>query len=260
MCLILFAYKYHPKYKLILLANRDEFYQRPTQRLHYWTDFPTILAGRDLQGNGTWLGVTPNGRLAAITNYRDPAALKPNAPSRGILISRYLGSRQSPTAYLKDLMPAGSRYNGFNLLVGDKEHLYYFSNNTNKIIKIPTGIHGLSNHLLNTPWPKVAHGKRKLKALLDQVPQIAVEDLFTLLKDDNLPEDSQLPDTGVGIVWERLLSPMFISSAAYGTRCSSVILVENGGRIRFSEQTYSHDEKRSPIEDDMRTFIIEPNS
>lgn len=259
MCLILFAHGCHPEYKLILLANRDEFYQRRALALDYWPDSPSILAGRDVQGNGTWLGVTPGGRLAAITNYRDPANMRLDAPSRGLLISNYLAGGQSPFDYLKSILSKSSVYNGFNLLIGDLNGLYYFSNYTKEIIKVPEGIHGLSNHLLNTPWPKVVHGKELLKSALTPSSRPDIEDLFSLLTDCSVPADCQLPDTGVGIALERILSPLFISSPGYGTRCSSVILLETCGRLQFSERTYSP-EKLPPTEIETRTFFIEPDS
>lgn len=258
MCLILFAYKYHPEYKLILLANRDEFYQRPSLSLDHWPDAPTILAGRDLQNNGTWLGITLTGRLAAVTNFRDPADVRLDAPSRGLLVKNYLNGNQSPREYLETISSKSARYNGFNLLVGDQNQLYYFSSHRPDIVKVNFGIHGLSNHLLNSAWPKVTTGKRRLKKLLDQSLKVIPEDLFTLLTDCTIPDDSQLPDTGIGLTWERILAPLFIISPKYGTRCSSVILVKKSGRIQFNERTYSSD---NPLSGDAvtRTFSVDPH-
>lgn len=239
MCLILFAYKYHPKYHLILLANRDEFYQRPSLPLDYWHDAPAILAGRDLKGNGTWLGLTRTGRIAALTNYRDPLNLRSDAPSRGLLAINYLNGNQSPQDYLKALSGKRNLYNGFNLLIGDQKQLYYYSNYHPTITKITPGIHGLSNHLLNTAWPKVTTGKKHLKHLLDISYEVTIEDYFKLLKDRAIPCDQQLPNTGIGLTWERILAPVFIDSPDYGTRCSSIILMEPSGTIQFYERTYS---------------------
>ncbi len=242
MCLILIAYKTHPKYQLILAANRDEFYQRPTLPLGYWVEQPSILAGKDLKGNGTWLGVTRTGRFAAITNYRDPANIQTDAPSRGLLITDYLSDeRLSPKAYLKRILPNCRRYNGFNLLVGNLQEIFYLSNHTASIENVPPGIHGLSNHLLNSPWPKVQRGKQKLSRLVSTASNVNPDQLFTMLRDTSVPEDAQLPDTGVGIAWERTLAPMFIHSPNYGTRSSSAILVEYSGRIHFSERSYSQE-------------------
>ena len=257
MCLILFAYKYHPKYHLILLANRDEFYKRPSLPLDYWPDAPTILAGRDLKGNGTWLGITRTGRIAAVTNYRDPLNLHSEAPSRGLLIRNYLDANQSPHDYLKALSDKGDSYNGFNLLIGDQTQLYYYSNYHPTLLKITPGIHGLSNHLLNTAWPKVTTGKKRLKRLLDQSCKITIEDYFKLLTDRTVPYDQLLPNTGVGLTWEHILAPLFISSPDYGTRCSSIILMEPSGTIQFYERTYASDPNPT-AETSTKKFIIKP--
>ncbi len=247
MCLILFAYKSHPKYQLILAANRDEFFQRPTLPLGFWKKRPFILAGKDLKGNGTWLGVTRSGQLAAITNYRDPLHVQTDAPSRGILITDYLsGDQVSPKAYLESILPHCDSYNGFNLLVGNLQELFYLSNYTSTIEKVPPGIHGLSNHLLNTPWPKVTRGKQKLETLISNTSEVEFDALFSLLKDTWVPEDTQLPNTGVGMTWERTLAPMFIQSPSYGTCSSSIILVEYSGRIHFSERSYNPKTTTSP--------------
>jgi uncharacterized protein with NRDE domain len=259
MCLILFAYKYHPRYKLILSANRDEYYQRPSLPLDYWSDASTIIAGRDLRNNGTWLGITRTGRLAAVTNFRDPANFRSDAPSRGLLVKEYLTGTQSPRDYLEMISSKSASYNGFNLLVGDRHQIYYFSNYHLNIVKLDSGIHGLSNHLLNFAWPKVTTGKRRLKKLLDQSSEVVPEDLFTLLTDRTLPDDSQLPHTGIGLKWERILAPLFITSPEYGTRCSSVILVKKTGQIQFNERTYPSD---NPLSGNAftRTFSVDPHS
>jgi uncharacterized protein with NRDE domain len=260
MCLILFAYKYHPQYRLILLANRDDYYQRPSLPLDYWPDAPAILAGRDLQNNGTWLGITRTGRLAAVTNFRDPANFRSDAPSRGLLAKDYLTGTQSPRDYLEIISSKSANYNGFNLLVGDQHQIFYSSNYHLNIIKVNSGIHGLSNHLLNSAWPKVTTGKRRLKKLLDQSSsKVVPEALFTLLTDCTLPDDSQLPNTGIGLKWERILAPLFIIGSQYGTRCSSVILVKKSGQIQFNERTYSSND---PLSGNTftRTFSVDPHS
>lgn len=257
MCLILFAYKCHPRYKLIFLANRDEFYQRPSLPLDYWPDAPDILAGRDLEGKGTWMGLTRTGRLAAITNFRAPADHRLNAPSRGLLVSNYLNSRTPAQEYLQMLLAESKNYNGFNLLAGDSDNLHYFSNQTRTIEKITPGIHGLSNHLLDTPWPKVVTGKKRLETLLNPSGPVNMEDLFTLLADRSMPEEKLLPDTGIGFDWERILAPLFIVSPGYGTRCSSIVLIENSGRIQFAERTYPPGNELGRGAK-TRTFILEP--
>ena len=237
MCLILFAWEMHPNFPLVLAANRDEFYERPSAPADFWDDAPGLLAGRDLRDGGTWLGITRGGRVAALTNYRDPASVKAGAPSRGGLVSDYLRSRESPEAYLDRIAPDADRFNGFNLLVGDTEEIFCFSNRGVRE-RLEPGIYGLSNHLLDTPWPKVAQGKRVLKALLQQEEVLLPEALFALLTDRTWPPDDRLPDTGVGLEWERILSPLFIESPAYGTRSSTVLLIDRKGSVTFIERVF----------------------
>ena len=238
MCLILFSYNTHPDYKLVFAANRDEFYDRPTKALAFWEDSPNILAGRDLKSCGTWLGISLSGRIAAITNFRDPLSIIEDAPSRGILVSHFLSGTQSARQYLEYIKASGIKYNGFNLLVGDSSGLYYFSNRDDTIKRIFPGIYGLSNDLLNTPWPKVQKGKNSLQALLDKEDHVSASDILDMLKDPTPPPDEMLPDTGVGIEWERMLSPLFIKSDVYGTMSSSIILVKKTGEATFLEQTH----------------------
>jgi len=238
MCLILFAYKQHPVYPLVLLANRDEFYDRPTEPASFWDDNPGLLAGRDLREGGTWLGMTRRGRLAALTNYRDPASVILQAPSRGWLVRDYLCSHDDAEIYLKQLINQANRYNGFSLVLGNPFHLFYFSNH-NGMIELSPGLYGLSNRLLNTPWPKVERGKARLGALLSEAEAPHPEDLFAVLKDPFRPEDHQLPDTGIGLEWERILASIFIASPIYGTRSSSVLLVNQRRQATFIERTFN---------------------
>jgi uncharacterized protein with NRDE domain len=238
MCLILFAYKIDPVFNLVLAANRDEFYNRATRPLGFWPDRDYILAGRDLKGGGTWLGVTRSGRFAAITNYRDPASLKDKAPSRGLLLSSFLSSDMPAGEFLNEIKPEGPIFNGFNLLVGDADGLYYYSNRGAGVVKLSPGLYGLSNHLLDTAWPKVERGKQKLEILLAEKHDIQPESLFQLLHDRTLPLPEQLPDTGIGSRWEKLLSPLFIVSGNYGTRSSSVLLISPSGRISLAERIF----------------------
>jgi uncharacterized protein with NRDE domain len=248
MCLILFAYRLHPDYRLVLAANRDEFYERPTLPLDYWPDAPGILAGRDLRAGGTWLGVSRNGRLAAVTNYREPDKTRSDAPSRGHLVDNFLLGELSAAAYLQTVQAEGSRYNGFNLIAADPLELLYYSNRSHRIRRLPAGLYGLSNHLLDTPWPKVESGKQRLQAYLQQTRNPDPEPLLALLNDRSPPPDDQLPNTGVGIEWERILSPLFIQSPAYGTRSSSVILLANDGRLTFVERGFDHFSEPSPFD------------
>jgi len=237
MCLILFAYNVHPSYNLILVANRDEFYERPSSPADFWEDAPRVLAGRDLKEGGTWMGIDRAGRFAAITNYRDPASWKNNAPSRGGLVSSYLCSNQSNDDYLDKISRQAQLYNGYNLIVGDRRELLTYSNRGEKQ-KLNPGIYGLSNHLLNTPWPKVSRGKKLLKAALEKKGAELEETLFALLADRKIPADNKLPNTGIGLEWERVLSPIFITSPIYGTRSSTILLIGKNGRVKFVEKVY----------------------
>ena len=238
MCLILFAWKMDQNFPLVLAANRDEFYERPSAPADFWDDAPDLLAGRDLRDGGTWLGITREGRVAALTNYRDPASLKIGAPSRGMLVSDYLRGRENPGAYLGRIAPEADRFNGFNLLVGDTDELFCFSNRGARE-RLQPGIYGLSNHLLDTTWPKVAQGKRVLKALLQAEKGVPPEALFALLADRTRSPDDRLPDTGVGLEWERILSPLFIESPAYGTRSSTVLLIDRNESVTFIERVFN---------------------
>ena len=238
MCLILFAYDTHPDYPLILAANRDEFYDRPAEHLGFWKDHPQILAGRDLKMSGTWMGITRQGKIAAVTNYREARPQRINAPSRGRIISDYLCSRTDAQGYLEKLESAGHRYNGFNLLIGDTSTLYYYSNRGGAPMALEPGVHGLSNRLLNTPWPKVTTGKDRLKAIIGSPNHMIAEQLVSLLQSSEPAPDDQLPETGFGYRKEKMLSPLFISSADYGTRCSTILMIGRNRRVRMTELTW----------------------
>jgi len=231
----------HPDYPLVLAANRDEYYDRPTRPLDYWDDAPDILAGRDLKNQGTWFGLTRTGRISAITNFREQAPQNKNAPSRGLLVSNFSVGKESPKRYLEHVKTIGQRYNGFNLIVGDGAGLFYYSNRQNSIQQVSSGVYGLSNRFLDTPWPKVERGKAAFEALISNHAKILPEDIFRILEDQTHPPDDTLPDTGFDIDWERLLSPIFISSAFYGTRSSSIILMEKTGKTTFWERTFTPD-------------------
>lgn len=239
MCLLLFAWKMRADYPLILAANRDEFYDRPSAPADFWEDSPEILAGRDLREGGAWLGMTKTGRIAALTNYRDPKSFRADAPSRGEIVRGYLRGSEEAKSYLATLEQNAFRYNGFNLLVGDRLDLYYFSNRTG-IKKLDAGIYGISNSLLDVPWPKIRRGKEKLARIIASKGKPSTERLLRLLHDRNRPSDDQLPDTGVGLAYERMLSPMFIQSVeyAYGTRSSTAIVVDRTGQAAFSERVF----------------------
>lgn len=236
MCLILFSLNDHPRYKLVIAANRDEFYSRRTAAASWWADHPGLLAGRDLEAGGTWLGITRKGRISLLTNYRDPKNINPQAPSRGHLVSNYLVSSQPAEQYLRDLSATAPQYNGFNLVVGDINELWYMSNYRQGTYRITPGIHGLSNHLLDSPWPKVERGTASLGKLLSG--NFSVDDVFELLYDDRVAPDNVLPDTGVGLERERALSSMFIKTNGYGSRCSTVILADHDNHVLFAERVY----------------------
>jgi len=248
MCLIAIATRIHPLYPLIIAANRDEFYHRPTTPISFWQDHPEILAGRDLEQNGTWLGITKTGRIAAITNFREPSSIDPHASSRGLLVSNFLSSDQHPEDYLNTINNSGKSYNGFNLIVGDTHQLWWYSNKKNDIVKITPGIHVISNHLMDTPWPKTQKIKSGIQDICNRKNTIDPEDVFQVLADTTRPPDEQLPETGVGPTWERILSSVFVSSDIYGTRSSAVILANNDGRITFTERTFEHQGDASIIE------------
>lgn len=242
MCFIVFNFKKHNKYKLIFCANRDEFYKRKTEKLHYWHLFDEseknrILAGRDLESGGTWLGITKSGRFAALTNFREGIAKNPDKISRGLIVKNYLEGSYDPRNYAKRLEADKEYYEGFNLLFGSKDELYYFSNRSNGLLPISEGIYGLSNATLDTPWPKIRRGKRIFDKIIsyDEVP---VEALFEMLSDDEKPENRELPFTGVSEEFEKELSPIFVKMNAYGTRSSSVILIDYNDNVEFYEKNY----------------------
>ena len=245
MCLILFAYESDPAFRLVLAANRDEFYDRPTVPVSFWEETPQLLAGRDLQAGGTWFGITRTGRWAAITNFRDPARHRPDAPSRGLLVSQFLLGEATALQYLQSLQREAAQYNGFNLLAGDGSGVFYFSNRRETIQALKPGIYGLSNRYLDTPWPKVVKGKEALSRLLG-CGVLEPDDLFTVLSDRIPAEDDLLPQTGVGREWERVLSPLFIASPGYGTRSSTIVLIDSGGRVNLWERTFNaHPDKEN---------------
>lgn len=242
MCLILFAYNAHPRYKLILAANRDEFYSRPTAPAAFWRDVPKVLAGRDLTAGGTWLGITKTGRFAAVTNYRDPKA-PAGTKSRGDLTRDFLMGNDSTKNYLRRIENEKNDYSGFNLLVGEftenENELLYFSNcGGDGIKKLHAGIYGLSNALLDTNWRKVETGKTNFARILQTSGDVFAADLFPILAERTIVADEQLPDTKIGIERERILSSAFIETEGYGTRSSTVLLIEESGKIVFVEKTF----------------------
>ncbi len=221
----------------MIAANRDEFYARKTKHAHFWDDDENILAGKDLVGGGSWMGVAKTGRLSMLTNFRDPHNIKDNAPSRGELVLDFLKGRGNGASYLQGISQNGKEYNGFNLIAGTFDDLHYYGNYQEGVTRIEPGIHGLSNALLNTEWPKTIKGKNKLGEIVKKV-DLEPYQLFEALYDDIKAPDNELPNTGISREKESVLSPMFIKSPDYGSRCSTVILVDNEDNVQFLERTY----------------------
>ena len=245
MCLLLIAYRRHHRYQLLVAANRDEFHERPTAPLAFWDDAPDVLAGRDLREGGTWMGITRTGRFAAITNYRDPERVLLHAPSRGRLVSDYLQGMEPARAYLDRLLPQAAAYNSFNVLLGDAEGLFYYSNRAGAHpLALAPGLYGLSNHLLDTPWPKLERGRRALSQLLASASEPNPSDLLRLLDDRTPAPDAELPRTGVPLEWERWLSPIFITAPGYGTRSSTALLADSDGNVQVVEKTWADNSLR----------------
>jgi uncharacterized protein with NRDE domain len=236
VCLIAFAWRAHRDYRLVVAANRDEWFRRPSAPAGFWDDHRGLLAGRDLEAGGTWLGITLQGKFAAITNYRNPSDRRADAPTRGRLVSDYLAGTEPPRDYMAGLARKASQYNGFSMLAGNLESLHFLSNRGGKATAVRPGLHGLSNHLLDTPWPKVEKGKAKLAAAL--AGSLDAEALLAAL-DDTEPAQGSLPDTGVGPEMEERLSAIRILPAGgYGTRCSTVLAFGENGRVEFYERSY----------------------
>lgn len=239
MCLAIIALNARPGLPLLIAANRDEFHARPAAPAGPWDDHPDIYGGRDLSAGGTWLGMTRAGRYALLTNFRDPRSRLPDAPSRGALVSGYLAGGETPEAYAARVHGQGAAYNGFNLLVGDASGCVYLENKSGAPPRrLQAGVvHGVSNHLLDTPWPKLTRARAAVQALL-QGPLPDAEALMDILADRSPAPDESLPDTGVGLERERMLSAPFIVSPDYGTRCSTVIMVQADGRASLRERRF----------------------
>jgi uncharacterized protein with NRDE domain len=234
MCLIVFAWRPGHDLPLLLAANRDEFYARPSQAAAPWPECPALIAGRDLQAGGTWLGIGPGGRFAALTNIRDPRQAL-GQRSRGELPANYLRGERSAEDFLRDLTRQRQHYSGFNLLLGDAEQLWHFNSHSGQMRRLSAGVYGLSNADLDTPWPKLQQAKADLTACLAEPSSTA---LLNLLHNPQPAADERLPDTGVGLVTERLLSSVFIHSSAYGTRASTSLIVHANGRRELHERSF----------------------
>lgn len=239
MCLILLAYRAHPAFPLVLAANRDEFFARPTLPAAIWSESPAIFGGRDLDKGGSWLAVSARGRLAAVTNVRDATRGKTGTRSRGLLVNDFVLSDLGPVPFLQRVHASRESYDGFNLLVADASGLFHYANVSGNITTVEPGVHGLSNALLDTPWPKVERGRAELASLLGEPRDQLVDGLFRLLADTQAPPDHALPRTGVSPEWERLLGTAFISTSSYGTRASTVVLVQRSAKVTFIERNFA---------------------
>ena len=254
MCLALVACRAHPRHALLIAANRDEFHARAAEPAKWWPE--GILAGRDSVGGGTWFGVTRRGRWALVTNYREGVPRDPAAPSRGELVTLALNDSAPPLTCAARIAIEGGRYHGFNLLVGasfpglgasrenlespaPREHTNaaYTSNRASGAVALGSGVHGLSNHLLETPWPKLLRSKARLSEALSNAAD-PVDAAFRILADRERAPPSTLPSTGVSPEWERLLSSAFIVHPDYGTRCSTVFTIDGEGHARFAERSF----------------------
>ena len=244
MCLITFAYNAHPDYKFILTANRDEFYARPTQSAHWWKDHPHIFGGRDLQAHGTWMAIGEDGKFAAVTNYRDLRNIRPDANSRGDLPVNFLLGDDPAESYAKSVQLVGKSYNGFNLLVMDDE-LVHASNYDRGANNLKPGIYGLSNALLDTPWPKVTRSKRTFSELIQT--DFTLDDLILMMQDEATAPDNQLPETGLDYDREKALSAMCIRTPDYGTCCTTAITIDYDGKVAFMEKSYPVGQRKDHV-------------
>ena len=233
MCLILVAWQAHPTYPLVVVANRDEFYARPSAPAGPWPEDPRVTAGRDLEAGGTWLGLREDGRFAAVTNVREPGVPK-GIRSRGHLTRDFLLGDQPPGDFAGAV--DGPAHSGFNLLVADPEALWYRSNRDGAARRLEPGVYGVSNHLLDTPWPKLAASRKRFALALADLPSL--EPCFAILADREIVPDEALPTTGVSLEWERLLSAVFVQSPDYGTRASTVLARRRDGPILFEERRF----------------------
>ena len=254
MCLILLVWRAHPEYPCVLAANRDEFHRRATAAAAWWPEQPDILAGRDLKAGGTWLGVTRSGRFAALTNYRDPRLVRETVPSRGNLVTHFLESGESVAESLEHLRRVGAAYNPFNIIFSDGKRLGIFESVRVEGRELGAGVYGLSNHLLDTPWPKVRIAKSRMTEALARLDDESA--IMSLLRDDSQAPDEELPQTGITLEWERLVSSAFVRAGDYGTRCSTLFRVDRSGRAAFDEWSWDRDGR----EDGRKNFQFQLSS
>ena len=251
MCVVFLAIDQHPRWRIVLASNRDEFYARPTASASPWPDCPDVIAGRDLEAGGTWLGVTRDERWTVVTNVRDLLAHRAGARSRGGLAADFLCGTDTAEEYARRTFGHRTLYNPFNLLMADRQSVWYVSTHRDSPEKLGAGLYGLSNATLDVPWPKVTRGTGGLAEILHR-EDFAPEDLFALLADAEPAPDAMLPDTGVGLAKERMLSSILIASPDYGTRASSVLLQDRSGGSLFVERTVAASQHTHE-----RTFLLD---
>lgn len=239
MCILFIAIEQHQDYPLIIAANRDEFFDRPTMASHFWEQDSDLLAGKDEMAGGTWMGATKQGRIASLTNIRDPKRMMDNARTRGELVKNFLTSDVSKQNYYDELRSSAPQYNGYNLLFGNWDDLVVYNNHLDTYESLKKGVYGLSNANLNSPWPKINKGMQALDAYCYDGHDIDPEVLFALLQDRHIADDELLPKTGVPLEWERKLSSIFINTEGYGTRSSTVLMVDKHQHLFWYERTYN---------------------
>ena len=237
MCILFLAINQHPEHPLIICANRDEFYARPTLAAHFWSNKTHLLAGKDLKAGGSWLGINTNGQFAAITNIRTGSKQSSTKKSRGELVT--LSLETESIIDLSWLKKHSDEYNPFNLIYGSLNHLKCYNSQIKQQVELSNGFHAISNGLLDDVWPKMAKGEQKLEKLVSSSKTINYDELFSILKDQTQAEDADLPDTGIALEWEKRLSAIFINSPEYGTRSSCILLLDKNNKIEFVEQAYN---------------------
>lgn len=254
MCILFIAIKQHPHYPLVIAANRDEFFERPTQSAHFWTQHPDVIAGKDLKAGGTWMGASKSGHIAALTNIRDPKRVDLTKQTRGELVINYLIQAPSANEFETSLIEQAGLYNGYNLLFGHWQNLRVYNNHTNNTVHLTQGTYGLSNADLNSPWPKLNLGVQQLQQYCQQESDLKSKHLFDLLLNKHKSEDYLLPHTGISLEWERQLSSIFIQGEEYGTRSSTVVMIDVNNRLHYQEKTFNN--QSHCIKDNEITFSL----
>jgi uncharacterized protein with NRDE domain len=254
MCILFIAVKQHPQYPLIIAANRDEFFNRPTRFSEFWSEYPDLLAGKDIEAGGTWMGVNKKGYIAALTNIRDPKRNQADAITRGKLPFDYLTSEKTDDETIQQLTETRNQFNGYNLLFGTWQDLKVYNNHLDQVRHLSDGVYGLSNADLNSNWPKINLGVRALESYCQQSQILDVDKLFTLLKDTTQPDDDALPQTGVPLEWERHISSIFIPGSHYGTRSSTLLTLDQEQQLYWQERSFN--EQSEQIDKREFTFLL----